>query len=192
MGWSNVMDELQTKVEGTLKGTYHPLDNFRLFRLQYPPKEEREAILQFDQLKDRLISRGWQTHIVSLKDIFQEVLAGLIGCSVEALQTELIQLETTKNRSELQNQFSEYLPEELGGLIGQKLSDRSSKEVVILLRMGCLYPFVRSSSLVAALEGKTQSVLILPYPGISLGALLDAPPADPHGGYYRGESIAWR
>jgi hypothetical protein len=192
MAWPDVMQELENKVEGTLKGTYRPLDNFRLFRLQYPPQEEREAIRQFHQLQDRLLSRGWPTKLLSLKDIFQEALVGLIGHSRETLQSALINLETSRNRAELQNQLSEYLPDELGKLIDERLSDCSNREIAILLRMGCLYPFIRSSSLVAVLEGRTQCTVILPYPGVSLGALLDAPPADPRGGYYRGESIAWR
>jgi hypothetical protein len=192
MGWFEVIQELESKVLGTLAGTYRPLDNYRLFRLQYPPREEREAIRQFNELKDRLTSQGWPTQILSLHEVFQDALVNLIGCDEKDLQAELINFETTRDRVELQTQLSEHLPDELGRFIFQKLSGSSDREIAILLRMGCLYPFLRSSSLVSSLEGKVRCTLILPYPGISLGALLDAPPMDPRGGYYRGESIAWR
>lgn len=192
MGWFEVIQELESKVLGTLAGTYRPLDNFRLFRLQYPPHEEREAIRQFNELKDRLTSQGWPTQILSLHEVYQDAVANLVGCHRKDLYNEMVHLETTRDHLELQTQLSEHLPDELGRLIVHKLSGGSDKEVAILLRMGCLYPFLRSSSLVSSLEGKIRCTLILPYPGISLGALLDAPPMDPRGGYYRGESIAWR
>lgn len=192
MGWYEVMQELESKVLGILAGTYRPLDNFRLFRLQYPPQEEREAIRQFIEFRERLISQGWQANILSLQEIFQDALVNLLGCKQDDLLAELVQIETTRDRLELQSQLSQHLPDELGRLIVHRLSDCSENNVSILLRMGCLYPFLRSSSIVSSLEGKTRCTLVLPYPGISLGALLDAPPVDLRGGYYRGESIAWR
>jgi hypothetical protein len=192
MGWIDLMIELETKVNGALQGTYHPLDNLPLFRVQYPPAEEKQAFSQFVQLKNRFEANGRFVKLISLTDIFRESLSRLIGCEIENLAKELIELETARSRIELQSQLSEYLPDEIGAILGRELAGMSRDNLAVILRMGALYPFIRSSSLVSHLEGHMACPVILPYPGITLGALLDAPPADPHGGYYRGENIPWR
>jgi hypothetical protein len=104
----------------------------------------------------------------------------------------LKELEQERDPEELRAKFSEYLPDILAQLLRKRLQGKSGVEGVILLRTGVLYPFVRPSSLLARLEGEVRCAVVFPYPGITLGAFLDAPPADPHGGYYRGEIVPWR
>jgi len=192
MGWHEVIGELEGKLEGTLKGTYRPLDGIPFFRVQYPPSEEREALRQFRLLAERLSKRGWRSECVSLTDMFREALLDLLGCPPSQLSERLKLLERGQDRSELQERLSEYLPYEIVKAIQGFLSGSSSQDVVVLLRMGVLYPFLRPSSLLSMMEGQISCVVVLPYPGTTLGAMLDAPPADPHGGYYRGEVIQWR
>jgi hypothetical protein len=192
MGWHEVMKELEAKLEGTLSGTYRPLDNVPFFRVQYPPAEEREAIRQFHQFAERLKQRGWKVECVSLTEVYQQAMARLLGCPLSELTDRLKTLEKERERSELQRQLSEHLPGELANVLKERLREMPRGSAAILLRMGSLYPFVRPSSLASKLEGQVDCAIVLPYPGTNLGALLDAPPADHHGGYYRGEVIAWK
>lgn len=192
MGWHELMGELQLKVEGTLRGIYRPLDNIPLFRVQYPPTEEREAVKEFKLLAKRLHICGWKVECASLIDLFRDALANLINCSFSELKESLRTLEQAHNRLELQQRLSDFLPDELAKVITQHFGNMPRESVLILLRMGALYPFIRTSSIVSKLEGKLTCTVILPYPGTTLGALLDAPPVDPHGGYYRGEVITWK
>lgn len=192
MAWHDVMQQLEAKLEGTRQGTYRPLDNVPFFRVQYPPSEEREALRQFDQLALRLRQRGWEVKCLSLTEMCRKAVEQLLNGSSSDLVERLKELEQNRERSELRERLSEYLPNQLADVLIQELRDLRREDVAILLRMGALYPFIRSSSLGSRLEGRVQCIVVLPYPGTTTGALLDAAPADPHGGYYRGEIIAWR
>lgn len=192
MGWNEVMTEVEDKLIRTIRGEFRPLDGLKVFRIQYPPNEEREGIHQFIELRDRLLAQGWQAQMMSLCDILHQTLIELIGCPEAEITRRLSEMESTHDRQELFLQLSENLPTELANTIITRIGNLPKENIAILIRIGSLYPFVRSSSLVSHLEGRFRCTLILPYPGISLGALLDAPPADPHGGYYRGENIPWR
>jgi len=192
MGWGEVLQELEVKLEGTLRGTYRPLDNVAFFRVQYPPAEEREALRQFRQLTERLQRKGWVAQCISLIEVLEEALAHLVGAGVPELPQRLRDLETSRERPDLQGQLSEHLSGELAQALIKRLRDMPRESVVVLLRMGALYPFTRSSALESKLEGEVPCTLVLPYPGTTLGALLDAAPADPHGIYYRGEVVAWK
>lgn len=192
MGWPEMMQDLQERLEGTLRGTYRPLDNVPFFRVQYPPVEEREALRQFRLLADRLRHQQFGVSCVSLLESFKQALTALMNCSTDELERQLVELEKGQDRCKLQYRLSEHLPAELAKAVAAKLRGMPRHSVAILLRMGSLYPFVRPSSLLSILEGCVDCALVLPYPGTTLGALLDAPPADPRGGYYRGEVIPWR
>jgi len=191
MGWTEVMEELEEGLEGTLRGTYRPLDNMPFFRVQYPPEEEREALHQFTLLAERLRQRGLQVEVVSLTECFKRALMRLLNCSEEELP-DLLKEREQKDRSEFQQKLSDYLPEEIAALLKKRLAGIPGGGCAILQRMGSLYPFLRTSTMLSLLENEISCVIILPYPGTQLGALLDAPPADPHGGYYRGDIIMWK
>ena len=192
MGWHEVMQGLEKKVEGTLKGTYRPLDDVPFFRVQYPPAQEREALRQFRQFAERMQHRGWSMERIPLTEVFRETLQHLLGCGPEELQEKLEELERGRERVELQQQLSEHLSQELTAIIVERLSGLPKDGVAVLLRIGALHPFMRSSTLESLLEGRVPCAVVLPYPGTRLGALLDARPSDPHGRYYRGETIEWR
>lgn len=192
MGWPEVMQELEDKLLGTLRGAYRPLDNVPFFRVQYPPVEEREALRQFRLLAERLRHQQFDAPCVSLLGVFKQALAALLNCPPGDLESRLVELEREQERPKLQRRLSEHLPTELTKTLTARLRGMPRNSVAILLRMGSLYPFVRPSSLLSSLEGHIVCAVVLPYPGTKLGALLDAPPADPRGGYYRGEVIPWR
>jgi hypothetical protein len=191
MGWHEVMQELESKLEGTLRGTYRPLDNVPFFRVQYPPSEERQALGQFRLFAERLRQRKWKVNSVSLTEVLRHALASLLNCQISELHEHLRALEE-QDRAKLQTQLSDYLPVEVVRVLKEHLKEMPRESVAVLLRMGGLVPFIRSSSLESKLEGEISCAVVLPYPGTTLGALLDAPSADQRGGYYRGEVIAWR
>lgn len=194
MGWYEAMQDLEDKVIKTLEGKFTPMDGIPFFRVQYPPKEEREAIRQFRLLKDRLEQRGWKTLWIPVTEMMKEALASLVNCPLGQLSENLKKLERERNRKELSASLSEHLPPKLTETIVRLIKRESlgRKGVLFLVRTGTLYPFIRPSTLLAQLENRVESVVVFAYPGTSLGMFLDACPSDPHGGYYRGEVISWR
>lgn len=192
MGWTEVMEELENKLEGTRNGRYRPLDGIPFFRIQYPPQEEREALRQLALLAERLRQRDWQVLTLSLTEALQEALGSLLNCPPEELPARLQALERERERAELQESLARYLPDELARVLTERLRDMPAGSVAILTRTGALYPFLRSSVLLSRLEGQLACMLVLGYPGTDLGEMLDARPAGPFNGYYRGETISWR
>jgi len=192
MGWHEVIGELEKKLKGTLHGEYRPLDGIPFFRVQYPPKEEREALTQFHLLAERLKQEGCHAKCLSLTEILRETLADMLNCSLNDLHERLKELERERERKELQTMLSEHLPERLSERLVEKLEAFPQNSVVFLLRTGAFYPFVRPSALLSRLEGRTSCIIVLAYPSTTLGELLETTPASLHSGYYRGETIQWR
>ena len=192
MGWTEVIGELEQRLEGTRNGSYRPLDGIPFFRIQYPPQEEREAIRQLTLLGERLRHRGWQVESLSLTEALKEALCTLLNCPLEELPARLLALERERDRGELQRQLAEYLPDELVKVLIERLRRMPAGSLAILTRMGALYPFLRSSVLLSRLEGQVACMIVLGYPGTDLGEMLDARPTSFFNGYYRGEAISWR
>lgn len=194
MPWAEVISELESKIVGTLKGTFKPMDGVPFFRVMYPPREEREALRQFKLLADRLNQQGWQTVQISLTEAMKEAIASLLGCGVDELSERLKEVERSRDRNELKNKLAEHLPPEMAKVVIAHIDSHglSQKGVAFLVRTGAIYPFMRPSHLLAHLEGKVKWVIVIAYPGTSVGAFLDSEPASLYGGYYRGEIIQWR
>lgn len=192
MAWPETIQALEVKVERTLKGTYRPMDNVPFFRVQYPPDEEREALRQFRLLAQRIEQKGWHSSTVLLTEILASALSRLLDVPPSDLGTRLRGLEKENDRGELQGRLAEHLLDEVARALIERLGGMPKESLTVLLRLGALSPFIRSSSLESRLEGQVACVVILPYPGSTLGALLDSTPANPYGGYYRGELIAWQ
>ena len=194
MPWAEVIEELESKLVGTLKGTFTPMDGVPFFRVMYPPREEREALRQFRLLPERVKQQGWQVECISLTYVFREALASLFGCKVEELSERMKKEERTRNRKELKSSLVEHLPTEMARIITESIESRGlfRKGVVFLIRTGAIYPFMRPSHLLAQLEGKVKCAIVIAYPGTSVGAFLDSEAAGLYGGYYRGEIIQWR
>lgn len=191
MGWSKSFQELERRLEGTFDGTYHPVDNVPLFRLQYPPAQEREALRQLRMLAARTEKKSPATQFVSLTDILRTAIQQLLGAKAEDLEEALQRLEQDAARHELRARLSDELPDEITELLVDRLKDLPRKSVAILVRTGSLYPFVRSSSLESRLEGKLKCAIVMAYPGMTLGELLDTTSQDSHGTHYRGDIIEW-
>jgi len=192
MGWHELMEELERKVIGTLEGIYRPQDGIPFFRLQYPPKEEREAIRQLHLFAERLKQRGWQAECLSLTEVLKGTLSDLLNCTEDELFSRLRDFEQGGERDELRERLSEALSKSLPERLVGRLHPLPQQSVVVLLRTGALYPFLRPSVLLSHLENQVRCVIVLAYPATSVGELLDAPPSGSHGGYYRGEVVVWQ
>jgi hypothetical protein len=194
MPWAELISELESKLVGTLKGTFTPMDGVPFFRVLYPPREEREALRQFRLLANRLNQQGWQTVHVSLTEAMKKAIASLLGCEVDGLVKRLEEEERSRDHTELQSGLAQYLPCELAKVVIECIESHipSEKGAAFLIRTGALYPFMRPSHLLIHLEGKVRSAVVIAYPGTNIGAFLDSESAGLYGGYYRGEIIHWR
>lgn len=191
MGWNEVINELEEKIEKTLNGTFRPMDGVGLFCVRYPPKQEREALKHFSRLAKKLEENGYRTAWISLKDVLKQALASMIGCRLDDLSKELLNLERERKREELWDTLSEYLPDEItkvvnGSLKEQHDSNVSKEGIAFLVRTSALFPFLRPSTLASRLDGERGWIIVFAYPEI------DVQSSDPRGGCYRGEVIRWR
>jgi len=190
MGWNELMWDIEEKVIGTIKGTFRPLDDIPFFTVCYPPELEREAIRHFKLLSERLKAKDVPSEVISMKEILKEALSEL-GVIKENDAEWLIEFERNKNKKELIEDFKRYLPEKVSEILLKRLANKDSNFVAILIRMGILYPFVRSSSIRAKLENRVKCILIIAYPSNEAGEMLYSKSFS-LGGYYRGEIIQWR
>lgn len=187
MGWDEIIQNLQERVEGTVYGYITPIDDVPFFTVCYPPEREREALREFRQLSERFKANDFQVEIISMKDIFKEALSQL---GVDSDEDSLIKFESSKNSTELRNSLARYLPQEITKILYERLKDKDEKFIAILTRTGSLYPFARTSSIRSKLENKIKCVLVIAYPANNVGDML-GDPSFGVGGYYRGEIISW-
>lgn len=128
--------------------------------------------------------------VISMKDILKEALIEL-GVIKKNDERWLVEFEREKGKEELTEDLKMYLPEKISEILLNRLVDKTSNFVAILIRTGALYPFVRTSSIRAKLENKIKCVLIITYPANEAGEMLYSKSFN-LGGYYRGEIIHWR
>jgi len=191
MGWNELFAEVEEKVIGTIKGTIRPLDGIPFFTVCYPPEYEREAIRQFKLFSERLkVREDIPSVVISMKDILKEALIEL-GVIKKNDERWLVEFEREKGKEELTEDLKMYLPEKISEILLNRLVDKTSNFVAILIRTGALYPFVRTSSIRAKLENKIKCALIITYPANEAGEMLYSKSFN-LGGYYRGEIIHWR
>ncbi|OFV66970.1 MAG: protein containing DUF1788 [Candidatus Syntrophoarchaeum butanivorans] len=125
-----------------------------------------------------------------MKDILKEALSEL-GVFNDGDERWLVEFEREKGKEELIEDLKMYLPDKISGILLNRLVDKTSNFVAILIRTGALYPFVRTSSIRAKLENRIKCILIIAYPANEVGEMLYSGSFN-LGGYYRGEIIHWR
>jgi hypothetical protein len=190
MGWNEVITVLQEEVMGTIEGTFTPQDNIPFFTVCYPPEEEVNAIKEFTFFLQRLQADDVPSGIFSMKDVLKEALIEL-GVASEDSGSAIAEYERSKNRKEIKEDLTRYLPEQVSDIMLRKLRDKDRNYVAMLLRTGALYPFVRTSSIRAKMENKIRCVAIIAYPANNIGEMLNDA-SFKLGAYYRGEIIYWR
>jgi hypothetical protein len=153
--------------------------NYPFALFQYPPHEEFKMRTQLIDLLDSLRSKGWTILNVDLFSTLIEYLDGQEdGGLIEALiQEEKLQyVASRKNHSMplnvLQNSLDVFFknPEEYSKVVYDKIIEKTehsdvNKTVIFLSRIGGLYPFYRTSSLLRYLDQGIRVPTIVLYPG---------------------------
>lgn len=127
----------------------------RVWMLVYPPDMERlmRAALPRFELATRESNRGWQQ--IDVTDNFGRWLAG--HRYAEAFFAEPSDLTTA-----IIDQFESDLVSEVRG----RLMAASENDVVVLVGIGSVFPFVRASSVIKAIDEVVNGRLLVLFPGL--------------------------
>jgi hypothetical protein len=153
--------------------------NYPFALFQYPPHEEFKMRSRLIELLDTLRSKGWTILNV---DLFTTLIDYLRrqeeGEYIEVMiQEEKLQYKASRNDysmplNVLHNSLDVYLknPEEYAKEVFDRIMEKTehsdpSKTVVFLSRIGGLYPFYRTSSLLRYLDKGIHVPTIVLYPG---------------------------
>lgn len=153
--------------------------NYPFALFHYPPHEEFKMRSKLVELLDTLRSKGWTILNVDLFSTLIEYLGKQEGGElIEALvQEEKLQYNANrKNHSMplnvLQNSLDVLLkdPVEYPKVVFEKIMEKTehtdeTKTVIFLSRIGALYPFYRTSSLLRYLDKGIRVPTIVLYPG---------------------------
>ncbi len=152
--------------------------NYRFAILPYPPESEFEMRKKVRALSDELKARHWSVLDISMQRLFLQRLKSL----GEDVLEKMIQTEKRQHQRHPDRALSR-LREQVGQLIGgedglaadvvrviEEFSDSqphdTERTLIWIRRVGALYPFYRSSSLLRHLDGKTRQIpVVLLYPG---------------------------
>ena len=153
--------------------------NYPFALFQYPPNEEFKMRTQLIELLDALRGKGWTILNVDLFSALIEYLntqedGELIEALIEEekLQYKASQKDHTMPLNVLQNALDVYFknPEEYSKVVYDKIMEKAehsdvNKTVIFLSRIGGLYPFYRTSSLLRYLDKGIRVPTIVLYPG---------------------------
>ncbi len=154
--------------------------NYRFAILPYPPEREFEVRRRARQLSEELkVKHGWEVLDVDLHAcLFQRLLTQFEEMERQSLITSEQRLAAKgplRPLDRLRGPLSRLLEGEQGlagdvirqiGDFAQRHPDRQDTTLIWIRRLGSLYPFVRTSSLLRHLDGKTfQIPVVLLYPG---------------------------
>lgn len=177
---------LENRIDGLKKDLLHPAgpctstnQNYPFALFQYPPHEEFKMRATLLDLLDTLRSKAWTIVNVDLLATFIEYLEQQEnGTLVESLiQEEKLQYTASRKDHKmplnvLQNTLDIFLknPEAYPRAVADKITEKTThkntaKTVVFLSRIGGLYPFYRSSSLLRHLDKGIKVPTIVLYPG---------------------------
>ena len=177
---------LENRIDALKKDLLHPAgpctstnQNYPFALFQYPPHEEFKMRATLLDLLDTLRSKAWTILNVDLLATFIEYLEQQEnGTLVESLiQEEKLQYKASRKDHKmplnvLQNTLDIFLknPEAYPKAVLDKITEKTThkntaKTVVFLSRIGGLYPFYRSSSLLRHLDKGIKVPTIVLYPG---------------------------
>lgn len=183
MVWDNSrFQELESRIMHIIQTKRYPLD-VPFYRFYYEPQLELRCISEFERLIKRLKAKGISAELIWLNKWLLDSLQ-----SIDSIDN-LIAFEQ-QDRKSIFDDLSH--PERgLVAIIAQRLTDhlfnKDISHCAILVRVGCLFPFVHISALLTLAEGKVRCILVIPYPGKD-GEMLN------YGNsiltrYYRGEGM---
>ena len=157
--------------------------NYRFALLPYPPEHEFEVRRQVAALNSDLRRAGWEVLDVSMQRLFLQRIRSRLGtAAIESLvssEKRLASKDPLRPLARLQGPLTHLLegPDGLAGDIIAAIEtfveshpDRTATTLVWISRLGALYPFVRTSSLLKHLDGRTRQLpVVLLYPGRQTG-----------------------
>lgn len=177
---------LEQKIDALKKDLLNPAGpcistnrNYPFALFQYPPHEEFKMRARLVELLDTLRGKGWAILNV---DLFATLIEYLNtqedGELIEALiQEEKLQYKASRGNhalplSVLQNSLDVFLkdPEQYPKVVFDRIIEKTeqsdaAKTVIFLSRIGGLYPFYRTSSLLRYLDKGIRVPTIVLYPG---------------------------
>lgn len=156
--------------------------NYRFAILPYPPDQEFKVRRLARQLSDELKAKhGWEVLDVDLHaSLLQRLKTRLRPDEREKLAASEHRLaakseDPLRPLERLQGPLGKLLEGEQGlagdvireiGDFADRYPDRQDNTLIWIRRLGALYPFVRTSSLLRHLDGKTRQIpVVLLYPG---------------------------
>ena len=181
MTWDNErFQQLEQKIIASLEGK-RQLD-VPYYRYRYSPRDERKCIEEFESFSAILKNRGYSAECIYLPALLIKALQQLDFFDDEIIKKEI------EIKEELESNLSYVLEDQIVYDLILYLEGKEISHCVVLLRFGCLFPFVHCSSLLSKIEGKIRCTIILPYPANQDGEMLGY-----HGesirSYYRGDVI---
>ena len=146
-------------LEHHLKNDYEKLASFAgvpFFIFPYDPALERKVIDEVNRLQKRLERAGLEVEKVSLGALFYGTLQSK-GYLEKSFEIE------SKDRDSLKRGIVSVVKDSLVNDLKKIASD--GKKVILIVRAGAIFPFLRTSSILSDLEGSVKSPLVLFYPG---------------------------
>ncbi|MGQ5263648.1 DUF1788 domain-containing protein [Micromonospora sp. ZYX-F-536] len=152
--------------------------NYRFAIMQYDPPDEFKLRGEVQRLTADLVANGWMVISISL----QKLLLDRVRAQGWEWVDRVVQMEERMAGIEPERGLN-YLKSKLSPLIegpdgiaadcsrliceyADKHPDTVDRTVALIGRAGALYPFIRSSSLLRHLDGRTRNVpVVLLYPG---------------------------
>ncbi len=131
---------------------------------QYPPKDEFDVRAEITLLQTRLEQAGKEITRISLADCLSAALAAEdISWADLAEQEKSVGLEKTVET--VANILSEYQP--LDRLVLERMppAPDPERDIVFIIRAGCLFPMYRTSSLLEQMMGTINIPAVLFFPG---------------------------
>ncbi|MBT9554536.1 MAG: DUF1788 domain-containing protein [Myxococcales bacterium] len=156
--------------------------NYRFAIVPYEPADETQLRNRMKKLTDELKSLGWLILSISLQKLLLDRVRSLGDDAVKSLiAAEKRQHGKSPERglAHLQEQILPLIegPDGIAADVVKLVQDfatahpsRVDHSLVLLGRLGALYPFFRSSALLRHIDGRTSGVpVILLYPGTRVG-----------------------
>jgi Domain of unknown function (DUF1788) len=153
--------------------------NYRFAILVYNPRQEFDLRQKIQTLSDELRNKDWNVLSISLHYLFLKRVQQLPPRERDSIarmeHRQYDKGDPTRALNYLKDKLS-LLIEGKDGIAAdviaviadftQKYPIESDRSLIFLSRLGSLYPFLRSSSLLKQLDGKTQNLpVVLLYPG---------------------------
>ncbi len=140
--------------------TYHDMP-FAIFH--YPPEEEFPLRDELSLMRTRLEQKGKRITTISLAERLQAALAEEFPVDQQIEAERSVGLQATVET--VHEVLSSYKP--LDELVAESVPDQSepTRDLCFIVRVGALFPFYRTFSLLEQLKGKISIPTILYYPG---------------------------